>query len=67
MRRIGRRSTRLLDDLRNRSTHWELKEEAKDQNDGNNSLSIDHYEEAYLIIIKIGIKRICKHCHEAKI
>ena len=29
---IGRRSTQLLDDLRNRRRYWELKEEAEDPN-----------------------------------
>ena len=28
---VGRRRTQLLDDLRNRSRYWELKEEAEDQ------------------------------------
>jgi hypothetical protein len=27
---VGRRRTQLLDDLRNRRTYWELKEEAED-------------------------------------
>ena len=29
---VGRRRTRLLDDLRNRIRYWELKEEAEDRN-----------------------------------
>ena len=28
---VGRRITKLLDDLRNRRRHWELKEEAEDR------------------------------------
>jgi hypothetical protein len=28
---VGRRSTQLLDDLRNRRRYWELKEEAEDR------------------------------------
>ena len=28
---VGRRRTQLLDDLRNRSRYWELKEEAEDR------------------------------------
>ena len=28
---VGRRRTQLLDDLRNRRTYWELKEEAEDR------------------------------------
>jgi hypothetical protein len=34
-----RRTTQLLDDLRNRRRYWEPKEEAED---GHNSLSIEH-------------------------
>jgi hypothetical protein len=30
-KRIGRRRTELLDDLRNRRIYWELKEEAEDR------------------------------------
>ena len=39
---VGRRRTQLLDDLRDRRTYWELKEEAEDRKDGDDSLSIDH-------------------------
>ena len=38
----GRRRTQLLDDLRNRRIYWDLKEETEDENDGNDSLSIEH-------------------------
>ena len=31
VKRIGRRRTQLLEDLRNRSRYWELKEEAEDR------------------------------------
>ena len=34
---VGRRTTQLLDDLKNRKRYWELKEEAED-----NSLPIEH-------------------------
>ena len=43
---VGRRRTQLLDDLRNRSKYWELKEKAED---GNDSLSIEHKEEIAVI------------------
>ena len=42
---VGRRRTQLLDDLRKGRRYWELKEEAEDQNDGNNTLSIGQNEE----------------------
>ena len=31
VKRVGRRRTHLLDDLRNMSRYWELKEEAEDR------------------------------------
>ena len=31
VKRVGRRRTQLLDDLRNRRRYWELKEEAEDR------------------------------------
>ena len=34
----GRIRTQFLDDLRNRRRYWELKEEAEDRKDGNDSL-----------------------------
>ena len=45
---VGRRRTQLLDDLRNRRRYWELKEEDKDQKNGNGSLSIQHKEETHI-------------------
>ena len=39
---VGRRRTQLLDDLSNRRRYWELKEEAEDRKDGDDSLSIEH-------------------------
>jgi len=39
---VGRRRTQLLDDLRNRRRYWELKEEAEDRKDGDDSLLIEH-------------------------
>ena len=36
---IERRKTQLLDDLRNRTKYWELKEEADDRKSGNDILS----------------------------
>ena len=43
VKRIGRRRRQLIDDLRNKTKqkHWELKEEAEDRKDGNDSLSIE--------------------------
>ena len=42
MKGVERRRTQLLDNLRNRRRYWELKEEAEDQKDGDDSLSIEH-------------------------
>ena len=43
VKRIGRRRrTQLLDNLRNRRRYWELKEEAEDRKNGDDSLSVDH-------------------------
>ena len=42
VKRVGRRRTHLLDYLRNRRRYWELKEEAKIEKDGNDSLSIEY-------------------------
>ena len=39
---VERRRTQLLDDLRNRRRYWELKEEAEDRKDADDSLSIEH-------------------------
>jgi len=44
---VGRRRTQFLDDLRNRRRYWELKEEAEDKNDRDNSLSIEHFITVY--------------------
>ena len=38
---IGRRRTKLLDDFRNRGRWWDLKEEAEDRKDGDDSLSVE--------------------------
>jgi hypothetical protein len=38
---LGRRITRLLNDLRNRRRYWELKEEAGDQEGRNDGLSYE--------------------------
>ena len=48
VRAVGRRKTQLLDDLRNRKKHWELKEELKIEIDGNGILSIEHKEEIHI-------------------
>ena len=39
MKEVGRRRTKLLDDLRNRRTNWALKGEVEDKKGRNNSLS----------------------------
>ena len=54
MKRIGRRRRRRIQflDLRNRKIYWELKEEAEDKKDGNDSLSIEHKEEIKVIFHK---------------
>ena len=44
MKGVGRRRTQLLDDLRNRRRYWELKEEAEDRKNGDDSLSIKQKE-----------------------
>ena len=41
MKGIGRRRNQLLDDLRNGRRYWELKEEAEDKKDGDDSLSVE--------------------------
>ena len=51
MKGIGRRRTWLAD-LRNRRRYWELKEEAEDQEYGDDSLSIKHKEEIRVIFHK---------------
>ena len=38
---VGRRRTQLLDDLRNIRRYWELKKEAEDRKNGDDSLSIE--------------------------
>ena len=45
----GRRRIQPLDDLRNRRRYWGLKEEAEDEIDGNESLSIKHKEEIHIL------------------
>ena len=45
---VGRRRTQPLDDLRNRRRNWELKEEAEDRKNGDDSLSIEHMEEKHV-------------------
>ena len=42
---VGRRRTKLFDDLRNRRRYWEQKEEVKIEKDGNDSLSVERKEE----------------------
>ena len=41
---VGRRRREFLDGLRNRRRYWELKEDAKIETDGNDSLSIEQKE-----------------------
>ena len=52
MKGVGRRRTKLLDDLRNRRIYLVLKEEAKDRKDWNDSLSIEYMEEIQIIFHK---------------
>jgi hypothetical protein len=48
MKGEGTRRTQLLDDFRHRRRYLELKEEAEDKKDGNDSLSIKHKEEIHI-------------------
>jgi hypothetical protein len=41
--------------LKNRRRYWESKEEAEDETDGNNILSIEHKED-----IQVFLETICK-------
>ena len=47
-----RRRTQLLDDLRNGRRYWELKRKLKIEKDENNSLSIEHKKQKYVIFFK---------------
>jgi hypothetical protein len=49
---VGRRTTQLLDDLRNRRRYWELKRKLKTEIDGNDSLSIKNKEETQVMFHK---------------
>ena len=51
LKEVGRR-THLLDDLKNRRRYWDLKEEAEDRKDENDSLSHEHKEEIQVIFRK---------------
>ena len=42
VKKVGRRRTQLLDDLKNRRRYWELKEKVEDRKYGDGSLSIEH-------------------------
>ena len=49
---VGRRTTQLLDDLRNRKIYWDLKEEAEGGKRWKQQLSHEHKEEIQVIFHK---------------